>query len=322
MDKNNLITLKDYNNNKKKNKKHFYYVQSIKKTLKYYNTYDKNTKFKKKDLEQKLFYLFDRLNHYNNNLDKIIFLQSKIRHHLKKKYSNTQGPGLIDKSKCQNQEDFYTLDNINSIEDKYFFSYQHDDHIFFFDIRSFNKLIYGDNKNPYTRESIPNDAIKMFNKRKQELKNKNIIIEDFKEPVLTPEQKFNESVLNVFQKIDLLNVSASGTNTHWFTDLNILQLKILYKVLEDVWNYRAELSLKKKKEIVPNNNMFPISVNNIYYVVNKRELQTILLTEMDKLVSSAETTEDKMTGAYFILTALVEVSSECMESLPWLIQQT
>ena len=54
MDKNNLITLKDYNNNKKKNKKHFYYVQSIKKTLKYYNTYDKNTKFKKKDLEQKL----------------------------------------------------------------------------------------------------------------------------------------------------------------------------------------------------------------------------------------------------------------------------
>jgi len=321
MDKNNLITLEDYNNNKKKNKRHFYYVQSIKKTLKYYNNYDKNNKFKKKDLENKLFNLFDKLNHYNNNLDKIIFLQSKFRNYLKKKYSNTQGPGLIDKSKCQNQEDFYTLDNINSIEDKYFFSYEHNGHIFFFDIRSFNKLIHGDNKNPYTRGSIPNAAIKMFNRRKLELKNKNIIIEDFKEPELTPEQKFNERVLNVFQKIDLLNVSASGTNTHWFTDLNILQLKIFYKVLEDVWNYRAELSLSKKNEIVPSNNMFPISVNNIYYVVNKRELQNILLTEMDKLVSSAVNIEDKMTGAYFILTALVEVSPECMESLPWLIQQ-
>ena len=68
--------------------------------------------------------------------------------------------------------------------------------------------------------------------------------------------------------------------------------------------------------------MFPISVNNIYYVVNKRKLQHILLTEMDKLISSSKNIEDRMTGGYFILTALVEVSYECMESLPWLIQQS
>jgi hypothetical protein len=64
---------------------------------------------------------------------------------------------------------------------------------------------------------------------------------------MNKEQLFNNSVLNVFQKIDLLNVTAGGTHTRWFTDLNLLQLKMLYKILEDIWNYRAELSSDKKK---------------------------------------------------------------------------
>ena len=41
---------------------------------------------------------------------------------------------------------------------------------------------------------------------------------------------------------------------------------------------------------------------------------------MDKLISSANNDEDKITGSYFILTALVEISQQCMEALPWLIQ--
>ena len=117
-----------------------------------------------------------------------------------------------------------------------------------------------------------------------------------------------------------MNVSAGGTNTRWFTDLNILQLKMLYKVLEDIWNYRAELSIEKKNEIVPNNDIFKIPVNDVYKLNNKRKLQYLLLSEMDKLISSANNDEDKITGSYFILTALVEISQQCMEALPWLIQ--
>jgi hypothetical protein len=41
---------------------------------------------------------------------------------------------------------------------------------------------------------------------------------------------------------------------------------------------------------------------------------------MDKLLSSSTNNEDKMTGGYFVLTALVEISPICMEALPWLIQ--
>ena len=189
-------------------------------------------------------------------------------------------------------------------------------------IRSFHKLINTDCKNPYTREDIPKYAIESFKNRQLELKKNNIIIEEIETPELTKDQLFNSKVISIFQKIDLLNVSASGTDTKWFTDLNILQLNILYKVLEDIWNYRAELSLSKKKEIVPTNDMFLIHVNDIYYITKKRKLQKIILKEMDKLVSSSLNNEDRMTGAYFILTALVEVSPECMQALPWLIQQS
>jgi hypothetical protein len=315
MTKHKIITLEDYNNNVKK----FFYLMDIKKSLKTYKLADsKLFKEKKKVLQQLLFDYFDNLNKYDVN--KVVLIQRNFKKYLNEVKIKTQGPGILDKSKCSNQEDFYTLDSIDDIEDKYFFSYKTDGHIYFFDIRSFNKLVGGDCKNPYTREKIPQYAIDMFKKRKKQLKINKIIINEFEKCKMTKEQLFNADVLNIFQKIDMLNIAAGGTNTCWFTDLNILQLKMLYKVLEDIWNYRAELTLSKKLEIVPSNNMFSRDLNEIYYMNKKRELQYIILTEMDKLLSSASNIEDKMTGGYFILTSLVEISPTCMEALPWLIQ--
>ena len=273
MDKTKIITLESYNKNKQ-NKKNFYYVEQIKNSLKYYYI-SKSLKRKKKELEILLFTFFENLNSYSKYTKEIITIQNIFRkYHINKKIK-TQGPGIIQKQKCQNHEDFYTLDNINDIEDKYFFSYEKYGHIYFFDIRSFHKLINTDCKNPYTREDIPKYAIESFKNRQLELKKNNIIIEEIETPELTKDQLFNSKVISIFQKIDLLNVSASGTDTKWFTDLNILQLNILYKVLEDIWNYRAELSLSKKKEIVPTNDMFLIHVNDIYYITKKRKLQKI-----------------------------------------------
>jgi hypothetical protein len=319
MYKNKIITLEEYNINK--NKKKFYYLADIKNTLKI-NKLDHylKEKKKKKEYETLLFDYFEKLNEYTKNLDKIILIQKTFRKYLNSKKLKTLGIGFLNKSKCSNQEDFYTLDNINEIEDKYFFSYEQDGHIYFFDIRSFNKLLNNDSKNPYTREDIPPYAIEAFNNRQKELKDNNIVIEDFIPPTLSKEQTFNSIIINLFQKIDVLNVTAGGTNIAWFTELNITQLKMLYKILEDIWNYRSELSLNKKKEIVPSNDMFKISIFTINKLTQKRKLQYCLLYEMDKLVSSAVNIDDRITGAYFVLTALVEVSPQCMEALPWLIQ--
>lgn len=233
-----------------------------------------------------------------------------------------QGIGSIYKNKCVNQEDFYTFENINDLEDKYFFSYEQNNCIYFFDIRSFKKLLETTKKNPYTLIEIPKYAIESFKLREDFLRNKKININFENNTKLTKEQEFNNKVISVFQKIDELNVSASGVDLNWFYDLNSIQLKMYYKLLEDIWNYRAELTQLNKQQIVPTNDMFTFSVHQIYSINNmdKRKLQKIVLKEIDKLISSSNSNEHRMTGCYYVLTALVEISPQCAQSLPWLVQ--
>ncbi len=72
--------------------------------------------------------------------------------------------------------------------------------------------------------------------------------------------------------------------------------------------------------IVPNKKMFPISVPTFYRMNEKNKMRKIVLQEMDKLVDSASTREDKILGSYYVLIGLVEVSTAAADSLPWLVQ--
>ena len=136
----------------------------------------------------------------------------------------------------------------------------------------------------------------------------------------TPEQKIQIKLLDIFGEIDALNVVAGGTRLEWFNNLNIIQLKKLYKVMEDVWNYRAELTADQKNLIVPDNNMFVASVNYVFSINNKIKIQNIILNEMEKLVKSSPHETQRHTGAYYILISLTEISYQCAQDLPWLIQ--
>ena len=98
------------------------------------------------------------------------------------------------------------------------------------------------------------------------------------------------------------------------------QLYYFYKSAEDIWNYRANLSLNSKNKIIPNNSVFKIPVWDIFNMKSKQKLQNIILNETDKLISSGKNKEDRVLGAMYILTALVEVSPSCAEAMPWLIQ--
>ena len=65
----------------------------------------------------------------------------------------------------------------------------------------------------------------------------------------------------------------------WFTKLTIYQLRKLWIQLEDIWNYRSELSFIRKEEIVPNIKMFPISVQTFYNLTNQNKMRKIILNE-------------------------------------------
>ena len=140
--------------------------------------------------------------------------------------------------------DFFTFDNINSIPINYFYSFSENNTVYSFDILSFKLLIEQNTKNnPYNRNNINkiniNNALIII----KYLENNNLI-EIFKEDILTEEQKLTQKIINIFQKIDNFGYN---TNISWFSSLSLQNLKKFWINLEDIWNYRCNLSLMKKK---------------------------------------------------------------------------
>lgn len=222
-----------------------------------------------------------------------------------------------------NNEDFYTLETLDSIDKDYLFIIDDNGYKYGFDIRSFKKLIDGTKENPYNRSPFSSNIINRYSERCEELKKKKKGIM-FDQPIinLSREQLHKQKILNIFQKMDTLDVIASGTKISWFSDLSMNQLKKLYNVLEDVWNYRSQLTQEQKIKIVPNNNVFIHSKEYIHTLndENRTTLENIILDDMDKLISSGISVDEKKTGCYYILISLSEVNIKVVEDCPWLVQ--
>lgn len=268
--------------------------------------------------------LMTRLENYYQNLEtyipyenKIMFLQKQVRIYLQNKNLRLRGPALYNRNLCNNREDFYTFELLEELAENNFFSYQDiDGFIYGFEIQSFFKLLETKGKNPYNRKEIPSHAICNFNNLMNQEKNKKII-RDRKEDKLSETQIFNDRVLTIFQHIERL---TSSVNLDWFLSLNSNELKKFYRILEDIWNYRAELNQTQKYNIIKDETLFSVTVNNFYKIKNINNLRNIILTEIEKLVFSADLDSDKTLACYYVLTALCEISPEARDSFPWLYQ--
>ncbi len=125
----------------------------------------------------------NRLNHYTKNSEKI----QKIQVRYKEKYKNQQalirGEGYLNRELCNNKEDFFTYENVDNIDDRYFFSYKDKSNfVWFFDIRSLYKLIEMKQPNPYTMIPFDEFVIVRANKIIENLKKYNISV-DFKDEI-------------------------------------------------------------------------------------------------------------------------------------------
>ena len=311
---------------KKSKNKPFFYKKQLQLSLDQLKI--KYNRGDKKEVLQEILY-----NHYLSILKydtpktiyQINILKHSISQYIKQKKNKIYGPGFSNKSVCKNTEDCFTLEQIEDIPDIYFFSIKDNyGSVFFFDIRTFKKLVDSKSNNPYNREPFTDDVIELYKLRCEFMEKNNIsmIFPEDEEYLknLTPEDKIKNKLLDIFYEIDRLNVIAGGTRLEWFNTLNIIQLKKLYRVLEDIWNYQAELSNAKKLEIVPQNNMFPNTVNYVFALTNKIHIQNIILNEMEKLVKGSPIEAHRHTGAYYVLISLTEISYQCAQDLPWLIQ--
>ena len=306
-----LITFKSYlkNQNLKKFK-----VNDLRFSLEQYKLKKKG---KKQELISRLKKFFDIIEYCEKNIDKVVKIQAifrgyKVRHNLKK-----YGPGYYNRSKCNNVKDFFTLENIENISDDLFISYKESNgFIYAFDVRSLAKLSDMKQLNPYNRNIIPQQISDMAKTRINLLK-KNKKIYCFDNPILTKKQQIIDKLTLIFQKIDTF---GNYTDIDWFMNLNLYRLKRYYRILEEIWKYRAQLTEEAKRRIVPSGDVLTANYRTIFRINNTDKLRYIILEEIDKLVSSGINRDEKILGCMYVLTGLTEVSVACAESMPWLIQ--
>jgi len=283
------------------------------KNKKCYLTLEKN---KKKD------YYFDAIVNFIDSFKKyndkdIIKIQSIIRRKNINNNTNLRGKGYLNRKLCNNEEDFFTYESKEDIDDIYFISYTDEKNLTWgFDVRSFNKLLQFDCKNPYTRENFPDNFILKAKTVTKILKNKNLKLNHNSEIAKERKNNIKQLTVDLFSEIE---ISGYDCNIQWFLDLDIRHLKKLYKILEDIWNYRAQLSQEVKNNIVPPNGIiFNTPIYDINRITIRRELQELIINDASKF-KTAVTQSDKNLGFMYFLIGLGHVSRDCYLTYSWLI---
>jgi len=293
-------------------------IKDLKYTLNYYKL---SFAGKKHDLVNRLDQYLCLLAVYSPSIDKITFLQKCIRKYLKNKFLKLRGIGYIDRTLCINDYDFYTCDDKLDIPYDYFISYSDDKNfVYCFDVRSLQKLIDTSKNelpiNPFSMIPIPIELVINSQYIIDDLKQKNIY-EDFEEPHMTPQQKQRDKILRVFQSIDELD---NHTNPEWFSVLSSSKLKQLYQHIYEIWVLRADLTDTIRDRIVPDGQLFKLSVGQLSLLKGIKKVQNIVLDVIQRLISSAASRSDHVLGSLYVLTALSEISKDCAQSHPWLLQ--
>lgn len=238
------------------------------------------------------------LNPKKYNINKIIKIQKNVRKYLGNLYK-----------KCNNNEDFYTFEELKDIPKKYLFIYKDLKGFYWgFDIRSLSKLIENNKLNPYTTESIPNYVIENINEKMKILIKKNsyenlgaLFLKDKKD-------KIRMDIVDLFSDIEINGYSC---RIEWFLNLSIRRLKELYKQLEDLWSYRLrEYTETKKRLAPPDGKLFTTPIINLSDYQNIQDMQELILHDVMKFKKINDISDKKLGYMYFLI-CLGYVSPEC-----------
>ena len=251
--------------------KYNYSIQQLKNFAKNYKLKIGGTK---KELITRI-YVFLQLSYYITKIQKI------FRGSLQRIFNRLHGPAYKNRKICTNDTDFITMENLNELSFNQFFSYKDvDGFIYGFDVASIFNLIYMKNnskkssQNPYNRNIIPADVLinlKILVKIGKIL-NKNIYLEIKDEPMVISNEKAVEMrALTLFQNINSL---GNYSNSEWFLSLSRNNLVKFVRELNDIWQYRAQLSLEVKIKICPPNGN-PFRNLNIPYIHTEPDINNV-----------------------------------------------
>ena len=253
-------------------------------------------------------------------------LQSVFRGWLQRTYNVLHGPAYKKRSLCTNDNDFVTLDSLDTLTVDTFFSYEdRDGFMYGFDIASIHSLLMkgGDViPNPYNRNPIPEEVFENAIRITQLaaiLKRK--LTSDDEEPPVELSNKLIVELrsLELFQNIDLL---GNYSDMNWFLDLNRRKIIKFMRELCDIFNFRAQLTDETKRAICPPHGD-PFRFVNMQYIHVEEDMDNVrkhILEILEKLVNGGIDQNSKSLGAYYVLAALTLVNDAAAMAMPWLFQ--
>ena len=256
----------------------------------------------------------------------VIKIQKIFRGLIRRKYNKLHGPANFKRKLCTNSSDFITMEPLEEIKFDQFISYKDvDGFIYGFDITSlYNVFLKNGNlcKNPYNRSIIPETifkAIRSILRLSMILGcHINLHIEDDMQ-LVSSEKAIELRTLALFQNIDSL---GNYSNPQWFLSLDRNRLVKFVRELNDIWNFRAQLSNEIKRSICPPSGD-PFRNLSMPYIItepNINNVRKVVLEILEKLVNNGIDRDCKSLGAYYVLGGLTLVNESASLSLPWLYQ--
>lgn len=244
--------------------------------------------------------------------------------HGRRKVRKIHGPASFVPEISQNDRDLFSLEPVSKIPLMYHFSYQDSNkHIWTFDLRFLVQMLhYGkDLKNPYNQELLTPPVIKRLQEFSESLIRQKIPVLYIDTETLTPEQAWNQKVLDVFLK---LNSMGYATNLLWFEAMSIRQHHHFYTTLYNLWTHNLGLTNEQKELLIPayDSGRGPLFRWTPEVIIgNNQELKWWRknnLNLMNTFLTRGKEASVQSTGALYILMALVSASRAAAEAFPWL----
>jgi hypothetical protein len=251
----------------------------------------------------------------------VSFFQKKLPGILKKYH----GPALYCHSISQNENDMYSLDSITTIPFQYHFSYKDEKGLIWtFDIRFLLRLISSgiELKNPFTQELIPSNVIQRLQHCSDRLRIHSVPIVYLETDILTPEQLWNQKVLDVFLKLHAYGYSV---NLLFFEQLSIEGHQNFYRNLYTLWHTSAGLTDEQREQIIPGHSSgrsplfrwHPNSIENRSHDCKWWRKQTINL--MNTFLTRSLEKDLRGCGALYVLTAFAQTHRGVAQAFPYLL---
>lgn len=237
------------------------------------------------------------------------------------------------KELCINDDDPISCYELKEIEEPYFYVIKEGKYYYGFDVRSLFGIIYHtyyrDHKNPLTRKRFSSQVYKdLVEKLKKIKRQKKTVFEDEENEQNHTTQPQSQTVITNNPREELSNtINALSydlysmdyhVNEEQLQNLTLNQTREIFSSFFTIWNYNLNNQMRRQFEYnqETNESLVVQSIRSFYNIRDPIIAKLKMLNIFKQIISNPERTEDRKTGAIYVMISLCSTNSNIRESYP------